>query len=54
MLTEGQIDVLRRIAVEAEIREYRQAVQDLADAQRRVRLHGGYLRELGVDPENFK
>ena len=54
MLTEGQIDVLRRIAVEAEIREYRKALADLADAERRARAHSGYLRELGVDPEAVK
>ena len=45
---------LRRAAIEAESREYRKALLDLADAQRRIRAHGGYLRELGVDPETIR
>ena len=53
VITSDEAERMKRAAIESEVREYRKALSDLADAQRRVRAHGGYLRELGIDPETI-
>lgn len=53
-MSPAETERLKRAAIEAEAILYRKAAADLQDAQRRMRAHERYLRELGVDPEAIR